>query len=165
MTRLTHNQALVFTVAGPAIFWVLAIFIDPQVMRTVFNSLALGVFALVSYLWFQPMLWEFRARAEEQNAGAWMIVLGVFYMSFTLFWQRIYAIITLALGRPTWLVDSAIAGFVPFSLMWGGFLFIAAQGMAGEASVKNTRSVVYVVIIAFIGGAAAGIVGNRALPF
>lgn len=165
MTRLTHNQALLFTVAGPAIFWVLAIFVDAEILRTIFNSLALGVFALVTFLWFRPMLWELRAHAEERNAGAWMIVLGVFYMSFTLFWQRAYSIVSLALDRPSWLLDSALAAFVPFSLMWGGFLFVMAQGMAGKASVKNSRSLVYVVIIAFIGGAAAGFVGNRALPF
>lgn len=165
MTRLTYNQALLFMVAGPALYWVAAIFVAPEFLRTTFNSLALGVFGLVSWLWFRPVIAELRAHGDERNAGTWVIVLGIFYISFTLFWQRIYAMITLALDRPHWLVDSAIAGFVPFSLMWGGFLFIVAQGMVGGTSVRNSRSVMYLVIISFIGGAAAMYIGNRALPF
>lgn len=165
MRQVTRYEALLFTLAGPLVFLLLAIFIDPILLRNIFNSLALGVFVLVSYGWLRPMLEEISIHGNDGNSGSWVIVLGVFYWAFTLAWQRVYAIAVLYFDRAPWLVDGLIAAFVPFSLMWGGFLFLAAPDMVGKIPERSHRSVAYIVIAALIGAFAAVLVGLQALPF
>lgn len=165
MRQITKNEALYFAVGGPILFWLLASFADPQILRNLFNALSLGVCVMVTVVWFVPMLEEIRQRGNESDAGGWVIVLGVFNWAFTLAWQRVYAIVALGMGRPPWLVDSAIAAFVPFSIMWGGFLFLLAPGMISASTSRNKRGLLYIACAAFIGGFAAGYVGTQTLPF
>lgn len=164
MRKLTKYEALLFTVVGPAFFWILAIFVDPILLKNLFDSLALGVFILVAYVWFWPMMEELRSRGRESDAGGWVIVLGVFYWAFTLAWQRVYAIAAVYLNRPHWMIYGTLAAFIPFSLMWGGFLFLLAPGMTSHSIHADRKGLIYVIIAVFIGGAAAGFAGAQVVP-
>jgi hypothetical protein len=164
MRKITKYEALWFTLGGPVAFWILALFIDAEILRSVFRYSALGVCLMIAAVWFMPMVEEVRHHGKESEAGGWVIVLGVFYWSFTLGWQQLYAIIAVAMGRPPWLIDGPLAAFVPFSIMWGGILFLLAPGMKHSSLAPNRKGLLYLLLAAFIGGVAAGYASSLAVP-
>lgn len=164
MKRVTRNEALIFVIASLAFFWVLPFIFNPEILRWVFSSLAFGVCLAVMVQWARPTFNELLEHGPHAEAGAWVIVLGVFYWAFTLSWQRIYAMAVYWFDNPPWIQKSAFAAFVPYSIMVGGLLFLIAPSMAdGPVVMPNKRAATWVGIALFVGGIAAGAAGHDVL--
>lgn len=152
MNAIKPRSAAIFAVGGLFSYFVLAVFIEPLLLRDIFNNMALGVAIMVALTWAPAAFRAFREGADE---GKWQLVVAVFLTFCVIIFQRTYAIAVIWFNRPPWLVESAIAGFIPYSITLVGMLFLSAPGIA-EGAPKG-RYWIHIMFAVAIGSLIAGI--------
>jgi len=149
---VTPNRAVVFAVLSFVMYWIASIFIDPIILRDVFNSLAFGAAIIITMTWGPSAL---RAIRDDADNGEWQLILAVFLIWFVVLAQRIYIIAFNWSDRPDEWSNSAVSGFWPYSFTVAGMLFIAAPGIRSNGI--EIRAIWSIVAAVAIGSLIAGI--------
>jgi len=149
---VTPNRAVVFAVLSFVMYWIASIFIDPMILRDVFNSLAFGAAIIITMTWGPSAL---RALRDDADNGEWQLILAVFLIWFVVLCQRVYVIAFNWNDRPELWSNSAISGFWPYSFTLAGMLFIAAPGVRSNGI--EVRAIWSIVAAVAIGSLIAGI--------
>lgn len=164
LRQVTRRAALIFTVGALALFWLLPLTIPVSTLRLGFSAMAFGCLVVVAVIWARPMWRELRGHSDDPNSGAWVIVLGIYYWTLTLAWQRLYAMILVYMHEPAWIRNSWVAAFVPYSIMLGAVLFLMAPTMTDDVPKPNRKVILYLIIAVLIGAATIGLMDVVDLP-
>lgn len=158
MKAVSPNAAVWFALVGFVTYWVLAAFVPGPVLKDIFDSLALGVAVTIAITW-QGAAW--RAFKEGATEGEWQLVIAVFLLWVVLIMQRIYSIWFTFMGRPDWITQSPIPGFMAYSIMLAGILFLTSAGLVDEE--RPRRYLWHIVFAIGLGCLVAGVVIGFAL--
>ncbi len=160
MKNVRPLTALWIAVGIICAYWSAAVVVDPLVLRDVFNNITLGVAVTVMLTWASGAWTSFKEGAKE---GDDQLVIAVFLLYAVLAFQRMYAIVAVALERPVWLVEGPLSGFVSYLLCAVGLLFLVAPGISPGAP-KN-RYWVHILFAVAGGSLVAGFLIGKTLPF
>lgn len=154
---ITPNRAVIFAILAPIIYWVLAPFIPPSILRDVLNPIAFGVALMISLTWAWAMIHSVRRKTQ-----GWQLILAVFIVWTVIWAQSTYRVVFNAYGRPDTWNDGVISGFWPYSYIAAGILFLASTDTATVGWEKSTLWIIGSAIA--IGGFAAGILVALNIP-
>jgi hypothetical protein len=161
MKPITPNAANVFAVGGLLVYWAILVpIVDQDILRSIFNSLSLGVSVMVTITWAPAAWFAFRQGAGE---GRWQLIIAVFLMFCVLDYARIIALISAFLGRPDWFLNGPLVGFVPYSVTIIAGLFLIAPGRVPGAPPH--QYLYHIVSGVFLGALLAGFMIGRSVEF
>jgi hypothetical protein len=160
MKNVTPRTALWVGMVFLVAYWSAVVVVDPLVLRDIFNNITLGVAVTVALTWASGAWTSFREGADD---GDGQLVIAVFLLFSVLAFQRMYAIVALALGRPTWLVEGPLSGFSSYLLSAVGLLFLVAPGISPGA--PRNRYWIHILSAVAGGSLVAGILIGKTLPF
>ena len=129
MPEVSPNRVVAAAIMLFVLYWILALFLPPVMLRDTFNSLAFGTQVLVVVTWASA---AWKAVKRSASDGAWLLILAVFYISFVAMVQRLYSIAFNYMGQPDAWRESSIAGFFPYSYMIAGALFLMSPGVKSD---------------------------------
>jgi hypothetical protein len=156
MREMKSHTAFIFAAGAFFFYWILALFVPVGLLREIFNSLSFGVAVMVTMTW-APAAWYSLWYGER--AGEWQLIIAIFLAFFVLAFQRLYVMAATILGRPEWLVESPVSGFVPYSITVVGILFLVAPGVYRGA--PRGRYWWYIIAGVSMGSLLAGILIGR----
>lgn len=157
MTRGNSNRAAVlFAMIGLMTYWLMAAVVPAAQLRELFNALSFGVAIMVMVTWAPAAYHAFTVGAHE---GEWQLVIAVFLAFAVLAFQRLYAIVMFTLDDPEWILKSYIPGFIAYSVMLVGMLFLVAPSVHNASPGK--RYWVHIIWGVAIGALFAGIMIGR----
>lgn len=123
------NRALLVSIIALVLFWVPAIFIQPDSMLAIVSA---GLF--VASIWgvfrWGGAAWRVirRGATKESDQG----ILAIVILLIALALQRVYSVVFVTLDRPLYLQNSHVNGFLAYLLLIGCVLLIASTRYEGE---------------------------------
>jgi len=135
------------------LFYAVYIGMGQEFTKQTVNVLLLGTAVTISVSWFWPAMRAFRRGASDDVSK---IVLTIWLSWTALIVQRVYTIVSDALGRPDWLIQSPAALVVAvLILIAGGYAVVAPA--SGEDVPKREK--VWSIFATTVGGIVMGAVG------
>lgn len=146
------NAPFFYALIAFSIYWIIALIVPVDLLKELFNSLSLGVAIMVALTW-APAAWH--SIRHGNRAGEWQLVIAIFLSFCVLAFQRLYVMTASILNRPDWLINSPVAGFVPYSITVVGLLYLVAPGVYKGA--PRGRYWWHILFAVAIGSLTAGI--------
>lgn len=146
----TYKMLMLVFYAGIG-FWLLPVIFTGFQLQELFNSLVFGIATVILVTWGASAVYSLKggATAEHQQ------IISTVAVWFIVWVQRLYAIIFVALDRPTWLMISALPAFLTYMFGVMGILVIMAPAFMEEVNLKDyyinlAVGVVFGSILAFV---------------
>lgn len=143
---------LTWIVASTAAYWIASLFLPTDLLREVFYMTSVAVMIVVAITWGKTAL---RNLWYNDTSGPGMLILAVFLMAVVVVESRLLALLNYYGGRPAWLWDSPVFGFVAFQITAVGILKLTAVAKVDpKLTVAYQRNLwIAGMIGAFISGA------------
>jgi hypothetical protein len=128
-SMMLKNRAYLFAAIAIALYWVAVLFIPVKLLIEVLTAMAVGISAAVVFHWLPNAIDSFKEGAPFR----WQrLQIAVVLLFGGIVLQRFLGLTYRWLGRPEWITDHPVSGFITYIAVLGIVMYLYVSGQEKE---------------------------------